>query len=181
MKNLTGIALLIILLGACTNNKKANQKSIEKEDGNYVHMVTHAFSDVKLPDTFRVELTGATPTEMVLAFTIKSHSGKEIYSININGIDLLGSTDPNVDLRKESNQIEFIRNIAFEFLDEDNFLIPAITPEQVPDEYTPDKNFYNELKKSKLNGFTYRLGKENNFYIAWSQKDNKVKVYYNCC
>lgn len=67
------------------------------------------------------------------------------------------------------------------FFAEDNFLEPAVMPEDKADSYVPDKALYEELKKSGLNGFKYRLGKENNIYIAWSEKEQKVKIYYNCC
>jgi hypothetical protein len=118
---------------------------------------------------------------MVLTFNIRQASGKEIYNVKIKGTDLLGSTDPNVDLSKEKDQIIFLKTIAGNFFSEDNFLEPAVMPTDKPDDYVPDKAFYEELKKSHLNGFKYRLGKENNIYIAWSKKEQKVKIYYNCC
>jgi serine/threonine-protein kinase RIO1 len=67
------------------------------------------------------------------------------------------------------------------FLDDENFLEPAVTENETPDQYTPDKKFHNELKQSALNGFKYRTGKETNIYIAWSEKEKRVKPYYNCC
>ena len=67
------------------------------------------------------------------------------------------------------------------FFDEENFLEPAVTADEQPDKNTPDKNFFTELKQSGVNGFKYRLGKESNLYIAWSQQEKKVKTYYECC
>ena len=67
------------------------------------------------------------------------------------------------------------------FLDEENFLEPAVTENETPDENTSDKNFYNELKRSGHNGFKYRLSNETEVYIAWSAQKKQVLPYYSCC
>lgn len=167
-----------LALSACnTDHKKEN--SIEFKDVN--QGIAKSFSDLKTLDSFKIELIGRKPEKMVLIFTIKKASGEEIYNTKIRGTELLGSTDPNIDLSKEKDQIVFLKTIADNFFSDDNFLEPAVMPEDKPDNYTPDKVLYEELKKSGLNGFKYRLGKENNLYIAWSEKEHKVKIYYNCC
>jgi len=168
-----------ILLIGCQSNDKENKAQVEFKNVN--QLITKSFSDLNVPDTFKIELTGRKPEDMVLTFNIRQANGKEIYNVKIKGTDLLGSTDPNVDLSKEKDQIIFLKTIAGNFFSEDNFLEPAVMPADKPDDYVPDKAFYEELKKSLLNGFKYRLGKENNIYIAWSNKEQKVKIYYNCC
>lgn len=173
------LLLLAIVFFACNSNKKEDKNAIEFKNVN--QSLAKSFSDLKRLDTFKIELTGRKPEEMVLNFTIKNANGKEIYNTKIKGTELLGSTDPNVDLSKEKDQIIFLKTIADDFFSEDNFLEPAVMPEDKADNYTPDKALYEELKKSGLNGFKYRLGKENNIYIAWSEKEQKVKIYYNCC
>nr|WP_199082070.1 hypothetical protein [Pedobacter sp. ASV19] len=67
------------------------------------------------------------------------------------------------------------------FLEDENFLEPAVTSDEIPDQYTADKAFYEELKRSNLNGFKYRISKETKVYIAWSALEKKVKIYYKCC
>lgn len=181
MKYFAAVALILLTVSSCNSDKKSSAIVSNETKDTFIDVVTHSFSDLNALDTFRVKLTGTKPDSMVLAFTIHNTAGEEIYAVNIKGTDLLGSFDPNVDLRKEVDQIAFIKNIAKEFLSEESFLDPAVTDNQSPDDYTPDKAFYQELKTSKLNGFTYRLGKENNIYIAWSQQNKKVMVYYNCC
>ncbi|MBO9671875.1 MAG: hypothetical protein J7577_00405 [Sphingobacteriaceae bacterium] len=169
----------LFALVACNPKGKKETHAIDFKNVN--QRVAKSFSDLKRLDTFKIELTGRKPEEMVLNFTIKNADGKEIYNTKIKGTELLGSTDPNIDLTKEKDQIVFIKTIADDFFSDENFLEPAVMPEDKADNYVPDKALYEELKKSGLNGFKYRLGKENNIYIAWSEKEQKVKIYYNCC
>ena len=173
------LLLLTIVFFACNSDSKKQTNAIEFKNVN--QSLAKSFSDLKRLDTFKIELTGRKPEEMVLNFTIKNADGKEIYNTKIKGTELLGSTDPNVDLSKEKDQIIFLKTIADDFFSDDNFLEPAVIQEDKADNYTPDKALYEELKKSGLNGFKYRLGKENNIYIAWSEKEQKVKIYYKCC
>lgn len=175
------ILLVPMLLMACNNSKKKDDASDAKLIKNASSTITKSFSDLDKLDTFRLNLSGTKPKEMTLTFTITNFEGKEIYHRVLKGEELLGSTDPNLDLRKEKDQIIFLTTIASQFFSDDNFLEPAVMPNDKPDNYTPDPAFYDELKATKLNGFKYRLGKENNIYIAWSEKEHKVKVYYNCC
>lgn len=170
--------ILFLFLLAC-QSEGGHSKKIDFKNVN--QSITKSFSDLKKADTFKIELTGRKPNDMVLNFSIKNANGLIIYSAKLKGAELLGSTDPNIDLSKEKDQIVFIKTIAAEFFSDDNFLEPAVMPEDKADNYVPDKAFYEELKKTKLNGFKYRLGKENNIYIAWSDKAQKVKIYYNCC
>ncbi|RDC55791.1 hypothetical protein DU508_16120 [Pedobacter chinensis] len=179
MRKLLLLITISILFLACQTGKNEKEDSIEFKNVN--QSVAKSFSDLEKLDTFNIELTGRKPEEMVLTFTIKNAAGKEIYNVKLKGTDLLGSTDPNLDLSKEKAQIVFLKTIADDFFAEDNFLEPAVMPEDKADNYVPDKVLYEELKKSGLNGFKYRLGKENNIYIAWSEKEQKVKIYYNCC
>lgn len=179
MRKLLLLIIISTLFVACQPGDKAKNNAINFKNVN--QQITKSFSDLNTQDTFKIELTGRRPENIMLIFNIKRADGKEIYNVKLKGTDLLGSTDPNVDLSKEKEQIAFLKTIADNFFLEDNFLEPAVMPSDKPDNYVPDKAFYEELKKSRLNGFKYRLGKESNVYIAWSEKDQKVKVYYNCC
>ncbi|WP_316799346.1 hypothetical protein [Pedobacter frigidisoli] len=169
----------VLFFSACQSDSGKKEGSVEFKNVNQI--ITKSFSNLDVPDTFKIELTGRKPEEMVLNFTIKNAAGQELYHTKLKGTDLLGSTDPNVDLSKEKDQVIFLKTIADDFFSEDNFLEPAVMPEDKADKYVPDKALYEELKKSGLNGFKYRLSKENNLYIAWSEKEKKVKIYYNCC
>ncbi|WP_379090983.1 hypothetical protein [Pedobacter sp. UC225_65] len=99
----------------------------------------------------------------------------------IKADELLKSYLASAELKKEEEKVKFLNDEINYFFDEQHFLIPAVTEQEQPDNNVPDKEFYNELKKTMLNGFDYRLGKDTKIYIAWSVKEQKVKVYYKCC
>ncbi|WEK20955.1 MAG: hypothetical protein P0Y49_07365 [Candidatus Pedobacter colombiensis] len=175
MKNyLIPILLILGFLNACTSGHET-KGSAEN------HLVLKPFSDSVKVDTFKVALTGETLKDMAIQFTITAHDGKLIYNKDFKAADLIDNYKSTVDLKKERSQMDFIMNEYKLFLDDENFLEPAVTENENPDQYTPDKTFYNELKQSALNGFKYRTGKETSVYIAWSEKEKKVKPYYNCC
>lgn len=179
MKKLIIPTLLIIgFLHACnssTTDKTADSaKDLEKT-------TTFAFSDKKKLDTFKVALVGKGTKDMQLLFTIKSFKGDEIYRQEIKTSDLLKNYLATADMKKESDKMKFLKEEIAYFFEEHHFLEPAVTADEQPDKNVPDKAFHNELKQSGLNGFDYRLGKDHNVYIAWSPKEQKVKVYYKCC
>ncbi|WP_421943884.1 hypothetical protein [Pedobacter sp.] len=173
------ILLGICIMASCQNDKTDKGSSIEFKNVNQV--LTKSFSNLNTLDTFKIELTGRKANDIVLHFTIKNGEGLEIFSEDLKGTDLVQNTDPNIDLSKEKDQVIYLKTIANDFFAEDNFLEPAVMPDDKADNNTPDKALYEDLKKSALNGFKYRLGKDSNLYIAWSEKDKKVKVYYKCC
>ena len=178
MKKAVIPALLIIgLIYACnskTEKSLGNAEDLQKT-------TTFAFSDTVKLDTFQVALIGENTKNMQLLFTIKSFEGKEIYKQEIKASELLKNYIATADMKKESDKIKFLKEEIAYFFEEHHFLEPAVTADEQPDKNVPDKAFYEELKKSGLNGFDYRLGKDHNVYIAWSAKEQKVKVYYKCC
>ena len=175
MKFFTLIVLcLAFSIAACTSDSKTGGKNIEKT-------VLQPFTDTVKVDTFKIVLRGEKAKEMNLLFTITAYNGKQIYTKEIKAADLLKSYLASADLKSEDEKIKFLNDEVNFFLDEEHFLVPAITEQEKPDENTPDLTFYNELKQSQLNGFGYRLGKDTKLYIAWSAKDQKVKTYYQCC
>jgi hypothetical protein len=171
---------LIFLIGfiSCQQNESAKSKTSEV---NLQKKILRAFSSSSKQDTFSIRLTGKTPKEMLLIFTITDFSGKNIYHQILKANDIIDSYKHTVKLDRESEQIEFLKQEATLFFEDENFLEPAITKEEFPDKNTIDKAFYDELKKTGLNGFKYRLGKETKIYIGWSVTDHKVKTYYTCC
>lgn len=175
--------LFLIFLSLISCQSSSDNKEVKQNEtaGASSYSRTYPFTSLEAQDLFTVTLTGNKPADMLLSFSIATAQGDEVFAIQIKGTDLLGSTDPNVDLRAEADQIAFIRNIAKEFLDDDQFLEPAVMPDQQADNWAPDPAFYDSLKKSGLNGFTYRLGKEDNYYIAFDPVSKEAKTYYNCC
>lgn len=173
-------ALLIFGLFYACNSSDSSKKSVNA--GNELEKTTiFAFSGISKPDTFKIALIGKESKDMQLLFTIKSFNGNEIYRQEIKTVELLKNYLATADMKKESDKIKFLKEEIAYFFEEHHFLEPAVTLDEQPDKNVPDKVFYEELKKSGLNGFEYRLGKDHNVYIAWSAKEQKVKIYYKCC
>jgi hypothetical protein len=166
---------LLTILSACTSTDREVKGNTED------HIVLKPFSDSVQLDTFKVSLAGDVLKDMIIKFSITSFNGQLIYNKDFKAADFIDNYKSSVDLKKKRNQMDFILNEYKQFLDDENFIEPAVTKNENPDENTPDKTFYEELKQSMLNGFKYRTGKETSVYIAWSEKEKKVKPYYNCC
>ncbi|WP_182921678.1 hypothetical protein [Pedobacter planticolens] len=156
-------------------------KDEKKVAVNIEKIALQAFTDTVQLDTFKIVLKGTESKNMSLLFIITSHKGVQIYKKEIKAEELLKSYLASADLKKEDEKIKFLNDEVNFFFEQEHFLIPAITEQEKPDNNTPDKAFYEELKASKLNGFDYRLGKDTKVYIAWSAKEQKVKIYYKCC
>jgi len=167
------LLFVTVAFASCSNENKVDAIT-EKTS-------LQAFTDTVKLDTFKLTLTGKKSDDMVLKFTINNYEGVEIYNKEIKATDLLKSYLASEDLKKENDKITFINEQIDVFFNEEHFLVPAITEDQKLDDNTPDKAFYEELKQTQLNGFYYSLGKDKSIYIAWSNKDKKVKVYYQCC
>jgi len=168
------LLLFLFVLFACNSESKKVIPTAEKT-------VVQYFSDTLKQDTFKVALKGKDSKDMSLLFTIINYKGVQIYKEEIKATILLKSYLASEDLKKENDKIKFLNDEANFFFEEEHFLIPAITPDEKPDHNIPDLAFYEELKQSNLNGFNYSLGKDKQIYIAWSAKEQKVKIYYKCC
>lgn len=171
--------ICIISLASCSSDPKTQTPKVEVNE--QVNQIVKPFSDLEKLDTFRVVLTGTKPKDMVLKFSITAYNGQQIYSQNFEGKALVDLYQQTVDLKKEDKQIAFLQQELKMFFEDENFLEPAVTETEEPDQFVPDKGFFAELKESGLNGFKYRMGQEDKVYIAWSAREHKVKVYYKCC
>jgi len=177
--NFAGLFICLIAFASCSSDSNTNTNIITVNQE--IKQLAKPFSDLERADTFKVTLSGSKPKNMVLAFSIISFEGKEIYHKNFSAAELVDHYKETVDLKKEADQLSFIKSEFDAFLDEENFLEPAVTETEEPSKQVPDKAFFQELKNSGVNGFQYRTGQENKVYIAWSSKEKKVKVYYKCC
>ncbi len=175
MKRIYISFMVMLLFAACNSDNQG------KQIGNRTKTALRPFSDTAKSDTFRIVLNGNKPKDMELVFTIHKAGGAVIYTQTLKATALLDNYKETLDLDKEKQQIQFMQEELNLFFEDENFIEPAVTETEEADENTPDKSFFAELKKSSLNGFKYRLGKESKVYIAWSEKEKKVKVYYQCC
>lgn len=172
------LILILFALGLLTACNSSDHQNFSKTADQ---VVLKPFSDSLKADTFKVSLMGNVLKDITIRFTITSHDGQLIYNKDFKATDLIENYKSSVDLKKERTQLAFIKDEYKLFFEDENFLEPAVTENEKPDKNTPDINFYNELKQSALNGFKYRSGKETSVYIAWSEKEKKVKPYYSCC
>lgn len=179
-KTYSCILLFLGFLAAC-NSGKTSDTDQKLKTNTADHVLLKPFSDTVKTDTFKVVLKGDAPKNMVISFSITAHTGSKIYEKDFKASDLLKNYESTLDLNKESKQKDFILQEFNLFLEDENFLEPAVTENENPDANTPDKDFFNELKLSGLNGFKYRLSNESKVYIAWSAKAQKVLPYYSCC
>lgn len=169
---------LVGVVLACSPSKKNedNHRGNDREQ-----TTTHRFSDLNKLDTFKVQLIGKLSNDMQLVFTIKSHDGEEIYRHELKAKDVLKNYLATAEMKGEKEKVDFLEEELAFFFEERHFLEPAVTENEQPDKNVPDVSFYKELKNTGLNGFDYRLSKDNKIYIAWSRKEKRVKVYYQCC
>ncbi|MDQ8052152.1 MAG: hypothetical protein REI78_03960 [Pedobacter sp.] len=183
-RNHSAIKICIVLIGLLLSMGfflSACQFGSKKVEPSPEQTKLLPFTDTVKQDTFKVALKGKELKEMRLIFTITNYKGAAIYKEEILATTLLKSYLASEDLKKESDKIKFLNDEVNFFFEEEHFLVPAVTSSEKPDQNVPDLNFYNELKKNQLNGFSYSLGKDKTIYIAWSEKEQKVKVYYRCC
>lgn len=173
MKGHCFLALVAIFLFSACTSKPSTTSQAEPTALN--NTTTVPFTDTVKSDTFKVSLEGTNAKESTLVFKIISHQGKEIYNTSISANELVKD---NSKLKTEQDKMTFLKNEVKYFFEEEHFLWPAVMPNEKADANVPDKAFHDELKQTQLNGFNYRLGKEAKVYIAWSVKENKVKIYY---
>lgn len=179
MKILLCSIVLGLALVSCQQSEKTTSASPEL--GNRSKTMLYKFSDTLNADTFRVELQGTNSKNMNLKFSIRNHKGHLLYENQITAKELLKSYESSAKLKNEADKQKMLIEELNAFFDEEHLLEPALMPDDVPDKNVPDIKFYKELKVSGLNGFEYRLGKDSNYYIAWSNTEKKVKIYYKCC
>jgi len=173
MRNVQFLALIAIFVVAACNSK--TDSSTTTDFGNVEKTTTSPFTDTVNLDTFKVALKGTKSKGNALIFRIISFKGSQIYQTQINTDELIKD---NVKLKTESDKMKFLSDKVKYFFEDEHFLWPAVMPDELADQHVPDKEFHNELKQSQLNGFNYHTGTESKLYIAWSEKDKKVKVYY---
>lgn len=142
----------------------------------------HEFSTPGQKDLFQLEVKGSDLLHAEVFFTITSSGNRSIYNISFHSIDLINPDLPaGIDAPKK-DQIAFIENRIRTFFDETNFRIPAIAANQEFDEEYSDKQIWDEIKNDKTAiGFYYLLGEEDGRQIAYSKRQKKVVLYFNCC
>jgi hypothetical protein len=161
------------------------KSEIKSEEKTYLieNTIKHAFSDPTKKDEFRISIKGKSLLKGKVLFTITSWDGKKILSEEFDANYLLGyDFTGNINSKKETDA--FIEKRIASFFANDKFSVPAIADDVVFEDqsYYIDKETWEEVKANKQSiGFYYLLGKEDGRHIAFSKKQGKVVMYYNCC
>lgn len=77
---------------------------------------------------------------------------------------------------------EYIKDRIDKFFNDDNFRQPAIASNDTFDEDYTKKEIWDDIISDQTSvGFHYLIGEEDGRNIAFSKKQKKVVLYYNCC
>ncbi|NOS93263.1 MAG: hypothetical protein HOP30_15190 [Cyclobacteriaceae bacterium] len=182
----TSLFILLIaltVLFGCKDAKKSNTNlSITVVDSTavlYSNHLAHEFSDHLEKDSFKISITGKTILTGQVKFEIKSANGEILLNETFPSYYLLGDSEyvERTDQQKE----EWIKKRVDEFFNEDNFHQPAITNPKFDEDYS-NKDIWEEIAVDKTAiGFFYLVGEEDGRQIAYSKKQKKVVMYFNCC
>ena len=138
----------------------------------------HPFSNPDEEDTFLLMATGETMTGASIVFTITNAEGNVIYREEFEGYSLM---DYGWDETTGQSRDEYAKGRFDDFFKEDLFSDPAIKPGEEMDEFAI-KTAWEEIKDNpEAIGFYYRLGAEDGRNIAYSKKQGKGVMFYNCC
>ena len=182
------LALLLFML--CTfvacDSSVENTGENEKEgtpkttDILIENQTTHVFSDTAAPDTFKITLHGDSLLTSKAILEIVSSEGEVLYKDEFDA-DFLFDYNLQVNATALERE-EFIRDRVENFFNAENFIKPAIKPEHRLDPNYSNKAVWDEIKADTTAiGFYYQLGKEDGRWLAYSKKQNKVVLYFNCC
>lgn len=166
----------------------ARKDSASAEDALRLHAVhaEHAFSYPTTKDKFLIELTGKDTLEGTVDFVILNSRNDTIHHEQFRAADLEASLVYEMQMPQATPQErkDFVIRRMDEFFGENRFsqpltLGPTYDPE--PARYYPryiDPETWLELKSNPhAIGFHYLLGKEENKFIAYSNRKKQVVLY----
>ena len=185
----TAAYLQITILCLCCSAKSkedhnyADQPPTQVPKTIYMVSVNHHFSSNDTKDQFIIELYGADTLSGNVKFQIISSFGDLIYSVEFESRALFDyglAQNPS-----KADKMKYIITRMSNFFDEENFVIPAIEPNE-----NYDKDYYgivgesiwNKLKiENDLIGFYYLLWEGNQSWITFYKNDKRAIKYKTCC
>lgn len=174
------------------NQKSAGKDNTETIDQNLSNgtpkdsilienRVKHAFSQVDSKDEFYICIKGKSILDGKMIFKITKSDGTVILNEEFPSYLLMNYSFVG-DENSEKDKEEYIKSRIMNFLNESNFIHPAIKPDEVFDEDYSHKEIWEEIKSDQtLTGFSYLIGEEDGRKIAFSKKKGKAVIYFNCC
>ena len=164
-----------------TVDKKAEKQITEdKESILYNKEVLHNFSSTVDKDNFKIYVTGQSIKDGQIKFQIIKKDGNIILDETFPTYQFLdyGLKDNSTDKEKE----EYIKDKIDKLFNEDNFHQPAIAANDTFDEDYTKKEIWDDMIFDQTTiGFYYKIGEEDMRFIAYSKRQMKIVIYYNCC
>ena len=143
--------------------------------------VEHEFSQIDKKDEFYICIRGKSIVEGKVIFKIV-RSDKTVILEKEFPTYLLMNYGFDGDLNSIKDREKYMISRIEGFFNEKNFLYPAIKKDEQFDEDYSDKEIWNEIKSDQTAiGFSYLIGEEDGRKIAFSKKQKKVVMYFNCC
>ena len=145
----------------------------------------HFFSDSVKKDTFKLVLSGDSLTSSIAIFSITSFKGKQIYYDSAQGTDI-GEEYLAAHAIREATYSQWIKAIKYRtasFFEDSNFVnackVPADGRCGEHPELTDSANWVEIHTSKKVIGFHYFYWGVDDFYIAWSKKQQKAVMYWH--
>jgi hypothetical protein len=162
------------------DKKSEKQITEDKESILYKKEILHNFSSTVDKDTFKIYVTGQSIKDGQIKFQIIKKDGIIILDETFPTYQFLdyGLKDNSTDKEKE----EYIKGKLDKLFNEDNFHQPAIAANDTFDEDYTKKEIWDEIISDQTTiGFYYKIGEEDMRFIAYSKRQMKIVIYYNCC
>ena len=165
-----------------TVKTKENLKTSPSIDSILIESrVEHEFSQIDKKDEFYICIRGKSIVEGRVIFKIV-RSDKTVILEKEFPTYLLMNYGFDGDLNSIKDREKYMISRIEEFFNEKNFLYPAIKKDEQFDQDYSDKETWDEIKSDQTAiGFSYLVGEEDGRKIAFSKKQKKVVMYFNCC
>ncbi|NCA77917.1 MAG: hypothetical protein EOM90_16435 [Alphaproteobacteria bacterium] len=165
-----------------TEIENINKSTATIEDSVLIeNRVMHSFSQMDKQDQFYICIKGKSIIDGKMMFKIIKSDGTVILNEEFPSCYLLNYGFEG-DIHSVKDREDFIKSRISDFFNENNFLHPAIQPNESFDEDYSDKLIWDEIKSDQTSiGFSYLIGEEDIRMISFSKKKGKVVMYFNCC
>jgi len=140
------------------------------------------FSDPESKDTFRLHMKGKDILTSDIKFEIMTSTGENIFTHDFKAVDLIGYGLVSIETPTVEQKENYILKRFYNFLDESNFMSPAIASDEVLDTEYFDIEYFEEIKNQPESiSFYYLLGEEYMRRITFLRKIGKVVEFWSCC
>ncbi len=163
-------------------SEKIENLEIQLSEVDNTVEVLQFFSNPDSKDKFRLHMKGDNILTSDIKLEIITSTGEIIFTHDIKAVDLIGYGLLNIDSPSVEQKENYILKRFYNFLDESNFLSPAIaSDEELDDDYFKAEYFEEIKEQTESVSFYYLLGEEYMRRITFLRKEKKVVEYWSCC